>query len=310
MKKIKKILLIITSSLTILIPYRRSEAMPQPLEYNYRDVDIVINEVKHELLNNRAIILRGSRQQQITIGNEKVARKYRIPSGGQLHLHHLLFKGIRNTFPAIPFLCMQTPRDHHMLYHNDRSITDTDFSRFTNMVNYLRNLGSSITSISQGNPSIYSNLCTRAARLVVDCQLYWIGERYSWLHSTENGKYLLLAQRLIAKNCFPNQILANKNICESQQNYISNQLALSNFVLEKISLGEPVEHLADLLQARIYGLRTYVTNFNPLTRSQALNMANNLYGDSEKFHNPISHHRDLAGEFDRESSVASSLADE
>lgn len=320
MKIIKKVVLAILYSFIVIVPCKSSYAMPgsrlRAVEYDYHDLSSAhcFRQAYNDLLNNRAVILFGSCRQRITIGNEKVAKKYasRGLSSTHLQLHHLFFRGIRTSFPAMPYLCMQATREHHELYHADRARTDIDFSTFTNMRDYLYDLRSSILLVSRRDGrNIYSNICIEASKIAADCQLYWIGQRFSWLHSVENGKYLLLAQRLLAKNCFPNQILSNISVCQSRSSDLSNQLALSHFVLDRIPSGsnQPGNHLAGLLQARIHALSTYVSQINPLTQSQALDMANYLYGDSERFRNPISHQTDLAGEFDGELSDAPSLND-
>nr|YP_009488792.1 hypothetical protein Grafi_p224 [Grateloupia filicina]AWD77306.1 hypothetical protein Grafi_p224 [Grateloupia filicina] len=267
-------------------------AMPAPIQYNYADVDFT-GHLRNHLLSNRAIILRGSNHKKITIGNEKVAKKYRSSgiSHVSLHLHHILFKGMRNTFPGIPFLCMQTPKQHHRKYHNDAARTNINFHNFNNMLDYFGDLQTSILNTSnsmqtEANHGQYSNICVKAAELAISCQKHWISYRYSWLYNIQNGKHLILAQRLIAKDCFPNNILANKSICQQKINYIKEEIALSKFAVSKINDNDPASHLKQLLKARIKALNVYTNSSITLTSDTAYNMANNRYGDSERFYDP------------------------
>lgn len=97
--------------------------MLPPNEYNSSNFSR--NEALNEILNNRVVILR-DHNYSITLGNEKVARRYRSPSirPYRLHQHYILFKGIRTTFPRI---LLQTPKEHHCHYHNDRQRTDINY---------------------------------------------------------------------------------------------------------------------------------------------------------------------------------------
>ena len=95
-------------SFIVIVPCRRSDAMPRPrltsAEYNYHDISsgLRFEHARNDILNNRAVILHGGRNQRVTIGNEKVAKKYRSRGIGRVHLqlHHILFKGIRTSLPA------------------------------------------------------------------------------------------------------------------------------------------------------------------------------------------------------------------
>lgn len=314
MKILKSIILAITFGFTALVRYKESHAMPLPIEYNYHEIHH--GHIMHELLNNRAVILTGDHGQRITIGNERIAKRCRsqaIPPY-RLHLHHILFKAMRNTFSGIPYLCMQTPRTHHRLYHDDRQNTDINYSNFSNMISYLNRLRASIVHISNSKNDQYSGICINAVFLITEAQQHWIEQRYSWLYNVHNGRVLLLAQRLLAKDCFPNQIIANKHICQQTKNYIISELNLSHYAFSRISPTSPARHLKKALKGRFQMLSTYTTaednipninSPNSISSEQANSLANTRYGDSERFYNPISHMNDVSGE----SSDASSLND-
>ena len=182
------------------------------------------------------------------------------------------------------------------------------------MLSYLSRLTSSIVNISNSKNDHYSGICTCAVNLAAEAQRYWIEQRYNWLYNVENGRVLLLAQRLLAKDCFPNQIIANKHICQQIRNYIISEMRLSHYAFRKISPASPAKHLKKALKGRFQMLSTYTTvednipnisSLNTISSEQANSWANTRYGDSERFYSPISHMNDVSGEL----SDASSLND-
>lgn len=290
---------IIVSLLTILLNPQKSVATTYEYPYDHYNHEHAAQQLK----NNEAIILtRGN--YKITVGNFRIADKKRQRShnsshahpGLRLHLHHVLFKAIRTTFPAMPFLCFQTPQEHHTEYHNDTPSTNIRYDRFRGMSEYLNELRGSIvrTSLNFRNP--YSDLCNEAANIATHVQKFWIGERYSWLYTFNSNKYLLLAQRLTAFNTFPNRIIANKAVCESQIDYIKKELALTYFTMSKISSNESGSHLKVMLEARIKLLNIHTTEYNTMSQNEALSRANQRHSHSELFYNPISQMANLSGE--------------
>ena len=295
----KTVYTIIISLLAIFLNPKKSVATTYQYEYDHYNHQHAIQQLK----TNQAIILTNGNY-KVTIGNFKISDKKRqrhplgshAPSGLRLHLHHVLFKAIRTTFPAMPFLCFQTPQQHHTEYHNDTPSTNIRYDRFRGMSEYLNELKGSILRTSLNFPNPYSSLCNEAASIAIYMQKSWIAERYSWLYAFESNKYLLLAQRLTVFNTFPNRIIANKAVCESQMDYIKKELALTHFTMSKISSNESGGHLKVMLEARINLLNIYTAEYNPMSQNEALSRANQRHNHSEHFYNPISQMANLSGE--------------
>lgn len=266
----------------------------QLFKYNLNNQSIIDPDMRSHIQNHHIVLLQHADKKNF-LGNYTVTQKFIRKSKRQkrqeslvpLHLHHVMFKALRTTLPSIPYTSFQTPKQHHQEYHNDSTSLYIKYNHFVDMKDYLNRLKASIVRVSQNFNDDYSALCSYGGCIAVDAQGYFIGKAYSWLYLRNSSRYLLLAQRLISKDAFPNNTIANKSICESQKPYIVKELSLSRFLANQLASINRAQHILGALRARIQQLNIYTNEYNLLTENEAMSIANRRYGDAERFYNSL-----------------------
>ena len=280
--------------------------------HTYNNFDHLLMAVSEAIHENRPILIYGRKSRshkteempRILIGNEQVAKKtIKVQNSRnastssssrniqKLHLHHVIFKDMRESLPGINYVCFQTPTEHHRQYHRHLKELRIKYNNFTTINSYLNQIRDHTVKASMKEKDNYSDICRFGANIAMYAQQQYIQITYSWLNMINSSRYLMIAHRLIAPTTFPNNILANKTLCERKHRQIEQERNLSHFIARTIernnSLNAEARHLRKILEAKIGVMNLYTErDTRNITEQEAIDIANNNHSRCEQLYKP------------------------